>query len=167
MGNAMNTILQAAIEAAVYAYESAPDTDSSDVAMERAIRAALSHLGEPIAWMLRGGIERLYSVGSKEVITRSERWQRDPGAIPLYLAPPTPTVKVKPLVWESVSDHVDDADGMGVLYRVLSRSDGTGALRTMTAWRWAEYDTPEAAKAAAQADYEARILSAIEGDDNG
>ena len=44
----MSTIFKAAIEAAVHEYESAPDTDSSDEAMERAIRAALSHLGNPV-----------------------------------------------------------------------------------------------------------------------
>lgn len=78
-------------------------------------------------------------------------------------------VEVKALEWEECSDRCWDADGMGKLYRVMKRVDGTAKLKHGVYDGGVEYNTLEAAKAAAQADYEARILSALsttEGKDN-
>lgn len=76
-------------------------------------------------------------------------------------------LKVKPLVWSLVSDRVLDAEGFGVLYRVLERHDGSGALRiNASIHQQSEFPTPDTAKAAAQSDYERRILSALEVSDD-
>lgn len=83
-----------------------------------------------------------------------------------------PNVRVKPLVWEAEDGLPTclDANGCDKLYRILVRHDGTAVLRP-NASRTCESDHPtlEAAKAAAQADYTARIMSALEvvGDDDG
>lgn len=73
-------------------------------------------------------------------------------------------VRVKPLEWEAEDGRETclDADGCGKLYRVLVRHDGSAALRhNASAHQQTEHDSEESAKAAAQTDYEARILSAI------
>lgn len=70
------------------------------------------------------------------------------------------TLAVKPLEWEPVSDRTDDADGMGKLYRVTRRE--TGAILKNSRYQDGDpYPSVEAAKAAAQADYERRIRSAL------
>lgn len=71
-------------------------------------------------------------------------------------------IRVKPLVWEQVSDRCWDADGMGKLYRVMAR-DGGAVIRHSHLDRGGErFESVEAAKAASQADYAARVLSVIE-----
>lgn len=84
----------------------------------------------------------------------------DPKALP---------VRVKPLVWE-------DFDGMGakakammiVSYLITKWEDGEFRIEISAPGYGSRFDGPhihptlEAAKAAAQADYEARIMSAIE-----
>ena len=71
------------------------------------------------------------------------------------------TVKVKPLVWR----QVDDDDFEAAKYNCHIVSDGKGWGLAPLGWPCLgdhPYPTLEAAKAAAQADYEASILSAIE-----
>lgn len=91
-------------------------------------------------------------------------------ALPAHGQPPAPAVKVKPLVWEH------DAKFCG---QDCSYADTEFGAWTMTAYsgrdgRWAHTDpngndseddwsSREECEAAAQADYEARILSALEG----
>lgn len=67
-------------------------------------------------------------------------------------------VKIKPLVWEQSAGGVWIAQtGLGSHYSV---ADSQWFYGPMMAWVWVE-GGDEAAKAAAQADYEARIRSAI------
>jgi len=75
-------------------------------------------------------------------------------------------VKVKPLVWECVSGSrlIFDAVGFNSTYRLWVQLDGSAKWQARYAGDWIDAPNPEAAKAAAQADYEARILSAIQPD---
>jgi hypothetical protein len=78
--------------------------------------------------------------------------------VPAYDAAP-PTVRVKPLEWRA-QRHNGWKDGV-----ILSNSPMPGHLiyRDDLGWIWGVrgYDDLDAAKAAAQADYEARILAAL------
>jgi hypothetical protein len=70
-------------------------------------------------------------------------------------------VKVKALEWEEVSSRIFDAKGVCGLYRVNRYDDHWAAHLFGSAFN-AERSTADEAKAAAQADYEARIRSALE-----
>jgi hypothetical protein len=84
-------------------------------------------------------------------------------------------VAVKPLEWREPTDHPKDpdeddslfcADGIGGVYSVSVRQSVGPAYLLWWAhdpMDWAGFDTVEAAKAAAQADFEARIRSALSG----
>lgn len=80
-------------------------------------------------------------------------------AAALRSAPPV-GARVRPLEWHRIGTFGGDcydASATGVVYRIVPKADGTfwlTAPSTTTA-------TLEAAKAAAQADYEARILAAL------
>lgn len=83
--------------------------------------------------------------------------------------PAAPEVTVKPLVWEERSDilGLHNAKGAdGYWYNVKQRASNAftyeGHPSDMPYSIRVECDSIEAAKAAAQADYEARILSALE-----
>ena len=69
--------------------------------------------------------------------------------------------KVKPLEWYDDDVDVIEAVGWGVTYSVMTMPSGKGNLRIGSKLRWVTYPTPEAAKAAAQEDYERRILAAL------
>jgi hypothetical protein len=76
-----------------------------------------------------------------------------------------PAVKVKPLVWEDWADvpvRVASAQTILGRYKVQERASGAGWMLVFPNGNLTNRDTIEAAKAAAQADYEARILAAIE-----
>ena len=73
--------------------------------------------------------------------------------------------QVKPLVWEAEDGRITclDAEGCDKLYRVLVRHDGSAVLRhNASSFQEFGYESECEAKAAAQADYESRILSALE-----
>lgn len=79
------------------------------------------------------------------------------------------TIKVKPLVWAHVPESFslgtnpyDEAEGFGGAYVVECRADGRFDMWKPNLSNGDRFPDIEAAKAAAQADYEARILSAIE-----
>lgn len=79
------------------------------------------------------------------------------------------TIKVKPLVWAHVPESFalgtnpyDEAEGFGGSYVVECRADGRFDMWKPNLSNGDRFPDVEAAKAAAQADYEARILSAIE-----
>ena len=90
----------------------------------------------------------------------------------LPLPPAAPAVRVKPLVWmfyhanpETGFLPHETAEGFGGSYLIeYRRGQGGGQYDFWMPERVAgkHFDTLEAAKAAAQADYEARILSALE-----
>lgn len=79
------------------------------------------------------------------------------------LSGPRPDVKVKPLVWAA-------GDGKSRSKDCFTAKDGFGGFYTVVEAQWSHSQmgvylteaTDEAAKAAAQADCEARILSALE-----
>jgi len=82
-------------------------------------------------------------------------------------------VAVKPLVWRKPTDHPKDPDADDTLFA----ADGIGGVYAISTWQkvgppyllwwahdpfdWAGFDSIDAAKAAAQADYETRIRSAL------
>lgn len=78
------------------------------------------------------------------------------------------SVKVKPLEWTEFtfaglpSFWNAEAAPFGVYYRIERDRD---CFWMSLGEEWSLHDTPEEAKAAAQADYERRILSALEVDD--
>ena len=74
------------------------------------------------------------------------------------------TVKVKPLVWEAVTDdgRIQDALGLNTVYRVWLSTNGISRWQAKYMGEWFFADNPEAAQAAAQADYEARVMAALD-----
>jgi hypothetical protein len=98
--------------------------------------------------------------------TNLHEWNRRTG-----LSSPLAGVKVKPLVWEQ----------LGRSYRAKAPLFGNIRVESYFADKWSiywsapgytdlfthgEHDTPDAAKAAAQADYDARIRAAMEAPDD-
>lgn len=81
--------------------------------------------------------------------------------MPFLTAALAPQVKVKPLEWEELSERCWDADGMGKLYRVMKRIDGSAKLKHGVYDHGVDYADLDAAKSAAQADYTSRIMSAL------
>jgi hypothetical protein len=76
-----------------------------------------------------------------------------------------PAVKVTPLVWGDWADvpvRVASAQTILGRYKVQERASGAGCMLVFPNGNLTNRDTIEAAKAAAQADYEARILATIE-----
>jgi hypothetical protein len=73
-------------------------------------------------------------------------------------------VTVKGLEWLSVngSPRVFEAQGFSRIYRVWARVDGAVYWQIYYMGEWINAESIEAAKAAAQADYEARILAALQ-----
>ncbi|WP_120636069.1 hypothetical protein [Ruegeria sp. EL01] len=72
--------------------------------------------------------------------------------------------RVKPLVWRKTNERCVSADAPGFAgYTVFTRDDGLFSLRMSWSLMATDgvFDTQEEAKAAAQADYERRILSAL------
>jgi hypothetical protein len=84
-------------------------------------------------------------------------------ADPVIKADSCQRVTVKPLVWHDVDTYggtIWDAVASGVVYRIVHKSDGKYWLTDPSCGTTAP--TLQAAKAAAQADYEDRILAAID-----
>ena len=70
---------------------------------------------------------------------------------------------VKPLVWlDSQQGRYSESRAIGILYSIRLGSDGVTRWQAGHMGPWHEVASIEAAKAAAQADYEARILSALD-----
>lgn len=84
------------------------------------------------------------------------------GAREFIRALPAVQVVVKPLEWVEIrSGQYFEARVIGILYSVRLGSDGVVRWQAGHMGTWHEAPTIEAAKAAAQADYEARIRSAM------
>ena len=72
-------------------------------------------------------------------------------------------VTVKPLVWVEIQQgRYYEARVIGILYSIRLGSDGVARWQAGHMGIWHEATTIKAAKAAAQADYEGRILAALE-----
>lgn len=124
--------------------------------------------GTPDGWVLvpRKSTDQMY-VAFREALDDSGHIYRFVEAYEAMLSasPSSPAsgvrVTVKPLKWTAVSSGIEDANGIGILYRVKSVGHewwlflGSG-YRFPHGW-----PTLSEAKAEAQADYEARILSAL------
>lgn len=119
---------------------------------------------EPVAWLC----EDLIFEGERSVIMKEDhakaRMERkeDWRVIPLYAHPPAATaVKVKPLVWRDLAaGALCETD---YRYNISLWVEKSGSVYVDTYTTMRRHWTLEAAKAAAQADYEARILAALEG----
>ena len=71
-------------------------------------------------------------------------------------------IKIKPLEWVEIRPcQYFEARVIGILYSVRLGSDGIVRWQAGHMGTWHEAPTIEAAKAAAQADYEGRIISAL------
>lgn len=141
-----------------------------DIMCDR-FKIALS-AAEPVAWVYAPDLAKGSGGFGKEkgsvLMSLDGEWINVD--TPLYAAPTTPSVAVKALEWEAPTTGPDEyalvanAKIMEFRYEVR-RCDGMKSTFTVTrscdiqpfAWR----DTIEGAKAAAQADYEARIRSAL------
>jgi hypothetical protein len=124
--------------------------------------------GEPVAWETPAEWEleqAVFSAANHRDVpewarkTIGELWKQY-----CLVAHPAPTagegVKVNALEWEEVSSRIFDAKGVCGLYRVKRYDDHWAAYLFGSAFN-AERSTADEAKAAAQADYEARIRSAL------
>lgn len=110
---------------------------------------ALSTDAEPVAWASsRGNMNNL--VSHKRNATFN---------VPLYAAPPAPSVavKVKALRWKG-PDSYGEYHSLDGLWGYIIRCEDDGHWLTEVG---DYFRSPEAAQAAAQADYEARIRSAL------
>ena len=79
------------------------------------------------------------------------------------IAPLLTAVKMKPLAWRDFGKEAERAESLFGLYTAMWGACINGDTVYLTHAGWLkQFDTIEAAKAAAQADYEARIMSAVE-----
>jgi hypothetical protein len=99
-----------------------------------------------------------------EAAHESEWGNAIPEAATLYDQIAQLAVRVKPLVWFEESDRCWSAHWGFATYSVYLRDDGQYSMRMSWSLLMTDgyYGSLEAAKAAAQADYAARILSAVE-----
>lgn len=129
----------------------------------------------PVAWLC----EDLIFEGERSVIMKEDHAKAraaltdDWLVTPLYTLPAqAPAVKVKPLEWDNIGrcvgwsadredTHLHTATALGRFYEVALGKDGWWA-KWRGDYRARELPTPEAAKAAAQADYESRIFAALD-----
>ena len=92
-----------------------------------------------------------------------KQWEDHAAALLAQIAPLLTAVKVKPLVWRDFGKEAERAESLFGLYTAMWGASINGDTVYLTHAGWLkQFDTLEAAKAAAQADYEARILSAVE-----
>lgn len=131
-------------------------------AMRAALEAALAAAGEPVAWLMPGN-----NVTTNPFVVQFHKDIAGIDAVPLYTAPPASPVRVKVRELEWVMHVIGDGTPLRqntwaadkYYYQIVESPSGKFDLRRGT---YAICDTLEAAKAAAQSDYERRILSALE-----
>lgn len=119
----------------------------------------------PVAWLCEDLIfEGERSVIMKEDHAKARAARTDEWLVtPLYTLPAqAPAVKVKPLEWVELSDGSFEADSIHGCYLAVARHIGDFVTDLPKGRGWLVSETMDAAKAAAQADYEARILSALD-----
>jgi len=154
----MTTLPKAAIDAVMKRF--ALLGLNSDTA-EAIVLAALPHLGDPVAWRIRPHEGMPYIAFTDDPI-RDEYDGRGLELDALYLAPPAPAVSIKPLVW-SWEPPFSVARVLGGHYAVEKWEEPEGHVDLIGTFivKRDGFKTIEAAKAAAQDDYEARIRSAL------
>jgi len=126
-------------------------------------RLAAQSLG-PVAWVQPNYLMALEKVG---LVTAYVEKHRKADDVPIYTAPPqSAPVAVKPLEWNEYADERGDPDRWdaetlsGTYYGIAFLVDGFSVEYDYTAVAKGLHDL-DAAKAAAQADYEQRIRSAL------
>ena len=124
-----------------------------------ALEAALS-AAEPVAWLAARKWEQMTAAEPwlTNVVYSEDQAEFFP-CVPLYAAPPAPSVAVKALEWAIDENHsqLQRAD----FYTIESEFRQGFALHTAGKMGVFWFPTEREAKAAAQADYEARIRSAL------
>jgi hypothetical protein len=149
------------MQAAVRAVQGGYDTDALDIAISAYLKAAG---GEPVAWLAEGyGYRRVFL--EREA---AEKLARGGELIPLYTAPQAPAVRVTGLVWRKYRNGDAEAvSPFGEIYTAYM----SGHYRITKNGKAGKFirggDNVEAAKAAAFADYEQRIRSALEAEAGG
>lgn len=129
-------------------------------AVLKLLPAALSTEGEaePVAWRYRSDGKAIwnYCEGSYPRGVGAEIVQ------PLYASPPSAGVKVKPLEWQACQNDIHHAnpDWLFCGY-VIARTGERVTWRPSESDEWRESASLDEAKAAAQADYEARIRASL------
>jgi hypothetical protein len=172
-----NRALDAAIVAAGLDPRNELVRKSSQALVEKYIEARNGE-AEPVYWMANDGTRDLIGHEGKINPTWEGQTWRDRYTIPLFAAPVSAggeKVKVKQLKWRVPSaygpkdpdpeDIALCADGIAGIYGI-SRKQSVGMERllwwTEDPFTWTGYASVNEAKAAAQRDYETRILSALE-----
>lgn len=140
--------------------EIAPMSSKDAMAIETALSAA-----EPARWLveehLPSGAIRWQAVEhehhAREIASKSSRTT----VAPLYRAPPAPSVAVKALEWEAREDGSHCGTSAIGRYHVFPGTGFSYDLCGPVGGRLSTHKRLSEAKAAAQADYEARIRSAL------
>ena len=160
-----------AIEAAIQAYMKETDSEPHHLegwfepAMTAALTAAFAAMSEPVAFRWKYFPEGNWAYDEK---TPKEFTLRDPAVIePLYAAPQPAAVKVKPLKWRVFCSRSGNCEAKTALGEYVLQFEGSGFDASWKLYlphkdfsTGVAYHALEAAKAAAQANYEACILSA-------
>ena len=154
-----------------------PAAGSWDI-MQAAILTALPHLGEPPHWVKTAlvtlaayeddygeKLPDLHEIGRIDESRRSPSFRFTVEHL-RSLASPAPAVKVKPLIWSPRNDtpqYEVCADTPFGRYKIATKGQYGFGWCQPRQYSWSGFlPTLNEAKAAAQSDYEARILSAIE-----
>ncbi|EHJ97769.1 hypothetical protein AT5A_14947 [Agrobacterium tumefaciens 5A] len=122
-----------------------------------ALEAALS-AAEPVAWLVkRYDLEGILLDTELSFVRPTIKSTCRADMVPLYTSPPAPSVAVKELRWKG-PDSYGEYHSLDGLWGYIIRCEDDGHWLTEVG---GYFPSPEAAKAAAQSDYEARILSAL------
>lgn len=120
--------------------------------------------GKAELWMAHEGRTAWIACMSKCSVLVSKEYKTDAEAIAAWnrRAIPAVQVAVKPLKWVEIRpDQYFESRVIGILYSVRLGTDGVARWQAGHMGTWHEAPTIEAAKAAAQVEYEARIRSAL------
>lgn len=146
---------------------------NAEIAAQAALTAAFAAMSEPVGYIDENGARKLGLGSPTGIYAQPDEY----AVIPLYAAPQPAAVKVKPLEWVEITspredgapEATSDVEACTMIgeYSVCFDEDEAVSDTPWCCWSPVEcighFDNFEAAKAAAQSDYEKRILSALEG----
>ncbi|NGO63913.1 hypothetical protein G6N76_09515 [Rhizobium daejeonense] len=136
--------------------------------MEAALTAAFAAMSDPVGYV-HADFEKELSCYDVASMVPNNRSCGSFKFIPLYAAPQPAAVKVKPLKWDKNSYGGSEAMSAVGVFRIVDAWSGgwsvsrNNGMPLQTTDGRKNFATIEAAKSAAQSDYETRILSALEG----